>query len=84
MPLQTILHRVQRHKSFVYRQARSRDGDADLALEVAVEPRANGRPVCSGCGQKRHIVVDTLGLLRAVAVTTAMLDDGAAAPKVLE
>lgn len=35
-------------------------------------------------GRKRHIVVDTLGLLLAVAVTTAKRDDGAAAPKVLE
>jgi putative transposase len=34
-------------------------------------------------GRKRHIVVDTLGLLLAVAVTTAKLDDGAAAPQVL-
>jgi transposase len=35
-------------------------------------------------GRKRHIVVDTLGLLMAVAVTTANLDDGTHAPKVLE
>jgi putative transposase len=35
-------------------------------------------------GRKRHIVVDTLGLLLAVAVTTAKLDDGAAAPVVLQ
>jgi putative transposase len=34
-------------------------------------------------GRKRHIVVDTLGLLLAVAVTTAAADDGAAAPQVL-
>src|SRR5262245_22476853 len=34
-------------------------------------------------GRKRHIVVDTLGLLMAVAVTTANLDDGTHAPKVL-
>jgi putative transposase len=34
-------------------------------------------------GRKRHIAVDTLGLLLAVAVTTAKLDDGAAAPQVL-
>ncbi len=34
-------------------------------------------------GRKRHIVVDTLGLLLAVAVTSAKLDDGAAAPQVL-
>lgn len=34
-------------------------------------------------GRKRHIVVDTLGLLMAVAVTTADLDDGSHAPRVL-
>lgn len=34
-------------------------------------------------GRKRHIVVDTLGLLLAVAVTAASADDGAAAPGVL-
>jgi putative transposase len=35
-------------------------------------------------GRKRHIVVDTLGLLLAVTVTAASADDGAAAPRVLE
>ena len=34
-------------------------------------------------GRKRHIVVDTLGLLLAVVVTAASADDGAAAPQVL-
>jgi len=34
-------------------------------------------------GRKRHLVVDTLGLLLAVAVTSAAVDDGAAAPEVL-
>jgi putative transposase len=34
-------------------------------------------------GRKRHIVVDTLGLLLAVAVTAASADDGTAAPQVL-
>jgi putative transposase len=34
-------------------------------------------------GRKRHIVVDTLGLLLAVAVTAAAADDGTAAPEVL-
>jgi putative transposase len=34
-------------------------------------------------GRKRHIVVDTLGLLLAVAVTAANLDDGTHAPAVL-
>ena len=53
MHLQTILNRVQRHKSFVYRAAAFRAGDAGLALDVTIEPRANGRPVCSGCGHRR-------------------------------
>ena len=35
-------------------------------------------------GRKRHIVVDTLGLMLAVAVTSAAVDDAAAAPQVLE
>ena len=35
-------------------------------------------------GRKRHIVVDTLGLLLAVTVTAAAADDGTAAPQVLE
>ena len=35
-------------------------------------------------GRKRHIVVDSLGLLLAVLVTAANLDDGTTAPKVLE
>jgi putative transposase len=34
-------------------------------------------------GRKRHIVVDSLGLLLAVAVTAADVDDAAAAPEVL-
>jgi putative transposase len=35
-------------------------------------------------GRKRHILVDTLGLLLAVVVTTAALDDGTAAANVVE
>ena len=34
-------------------------------------------------GRKRHIVVDTLGLLLAVVVTSAAVDDAAAAPQAL-
>src|SRR3954465_8246603 len=34
-------------------------------------------------GRKRHIVVDTLGLILAVTVTAAAADDGTAAPEVL-
>jgi putative transposase len=35
-------------------------------------------------GRKRHTLVDSLGLLLAVVVTAAVVDDGAAAPRVLE
>jgi transposase len=51
MQLQTILNRVQRHRSFVYRAIRFGEADGQTALEVRVEARANGRPVCSGCGR---------------------------------
>src|SRR5215218_1316869 len=34
-------------------------------------------------GRKRHLVVDSLGLLMAVLVTAANLDDGTTAPRVL-
>jgi putative transposase len=34
-------------------------------------------------GRKRHLVVDSLGLLMAVAVTAASADDGATAPRLL-
>jgi putative transposase len=34
-------------------------------------------------GRKRHLVVDSLGLLLAVAITSARADDGTAAPRVL-
>jgi putative transposase len=34
-------------------------------------------------GRKRHLVVDSLGLLLAVAITSAKADDGTAAPRVL-
>lgn len=35
-------------------------------------------------GRKRHILVDTLGLLLAVVVTSAAVDDAAAAPQVFQ
>ena len=34
-------------------------------------------------GRKRHLLVDTLGLLVAVAITAAAMDDGVAAPRLL-
>jgi transposase len=53
MHLTTILNRVQRHKSFVYRTCRWAEQADGLALEVQIQPRANGRAVCSGCDRVR-------------------------------
>jgi len=51
MQLTTILNRVEYFKSFVYEKARWVD-DADRpTLEVNIEARRNGRPICSGCQQ---------------------------------
>ena len=49
MQLKTILNRVQKHRCFVYGEARLVQRGR-LALEVEVRPRANSRAKCSGCG----------------------------------
>jgi transposase len=54
MQLKTILNRVHPLKSFVYTEARMIDKPGGTTIEVVIEPRANSRPVCSGCGQKRR------------------------------
>ena len=52
MQLQTILNQVEPFKSFVYRKVRWGVADDDRpVLEVLLEPRANGRALCSGCGR---------------------------------
>jgi transposase len=52
MQLKTILNRVERCKSFVYGKITLEEGEGEEGpyLEVSIEPRANGRPICSGCG----------------------------------
>lgn len=50
MQLKTILNHVQRHKSFVYQEARWSGVEGETAIEIPIEPRANGRAICSGCG----------------------------------
>jgi transposase len=50
MQLQTILNRVQKFKSFVYAKARLVTVRGEAALEVEIQPRANGRALCSSCG----------------------------------
>ena len=53
MQLKTILNRVTNYKSFVVEKVSLAEDSEQLALEVTIRPRANGRPTCSGCGQVR-------------------------------
>jgi transposase len=53
MQLQSILNRVARHKSFVYGKPRWAENEARPTIEVPIRPRANGRPICSGCGRRQ-------------------------------
>lgn len=51
MQLQTLLNYVEKHKSFVYGKVTWTSDFPQPALEVRIVPRANGRPICSGCGR---------------------------------
>ena len=52
--LNSILNRVEPLKSFVYKEQRFVEvAGGQPAIEVDSEPRANGWPICSGCGKKR-------------------------------
>jgi len=50
MLLKTILNRIERYKSFVYGKVRMLEENGELAIEVEIEARTNGRSICSGCG----------------------------------
>ena len=53
MLLKTILNRIERYKSFVYGEDRILAEEGQLAIEIEVQARVNGRPICSGCGHPR-------------------------------
>jgi len=53
MQLKTILNRVTNYKSFVVEKVKWAEDSEESVLEVEMRPRANGRPICSGCGQLR-------------------------------
>lgn len=51
MRLNTLLNHVYKHKSFVYSKERLETIDDQLCVVVDVEPRKNGKPLCSHCSQ---------------------------------
>ena len=53
MQVKTILNRIQKFKSFVYGAVRFIDTAEKPHIDVEIWPRANGKPVCSGCGRRR-------------------------------
>ena len=53
MQLQTILNRVEKYKSFVYGRTCWVEDGGRAAIEIEIQARRNGRPVCAGCGRKR-------------------------------
>jgi hypothetical protein len=57
MQVKTILNRVEPFKSFVYGTPRWSDQKARPTIEVPIVARKNGRPICSGCEDKRPVRV---------------------------
>ena len=49
MQLKTILNRIQKFKSFVYREVRWEEINGRESLLIELFPRRNSHPVCSGC-----------------------------------
>lgn len=55
MRIQTLLNRVHPLKSFVYCACRLDPRKTGLRLVAAIQPRKNGKVLCSGCGKPRKL-----------------------------
>lgn len=55
MRIRTLLNFCEKHKSFVYESERLEVIGEKECLVVEVKPRANGRPICSGCNRRGPI-----------------------------
>lgn len=53
MQLKTILNHVERHKGFVYGEAKWVKSGGSVAIEVPIRARKNSRAICAGCRQRR-------------------------------
>ena len=74
--------RVRREETSRPRHTASIDSQS---VDTSSGGEARGRDNAKNVnGRKRHIIVDSLGLLLAVVVTAADADDGAAAPEALQ
>ena len=51
--LKTILNRIEKHRSFVYGTAEFVETERGPAIDVEIQPRANGKAICSGCDRPR-------------------------------
>jgi putative transposase len=73
--------RVRRHETSRPRHTASIDSQS---VDTSSGGEARGRDNAKNVnGRKRHIIVDSMGLLMAVVVTAADVDDAAAAPETL-
>jgi len=81
---QEYLNHVEPLKSFVYKRERLvTAAGGSTEIEVEIEPRANGQPICSGCGKKRpgydRLPARRLGVVRVGPVVGELADRGPAA-----
>ena len=61
MQLKTILNRIEPFKSFVYTQITMIDDGDRPRIEVAIEPRANGRRSARAAGSRRRAMIGNGG-----------------------